>query len=164
MNGDEPEIRRERVYVETDLRVKEIMAKYGLSQSTASSAKRKGWFTKNYMQKQIIIDRSNFSVKAAYNLAGRVFWKNFAYKYDEVAMMLKEDLVQEAVTRLFELSGKVSSNEKYNANYARFYIAHNAMLAFIKTFLKQTRHKAIWRDTFEIVRRNPRLAPLLELG
>ena len=165
MKGDEPEIKRERVYVETELRVKDIMEKYGISQSTASNAKRKGWFTKNYMRKQIIIDRDAFSVKAAYNLAGRVFWKNFAFgRYEDTAMMLKEDLVQEAVTRLFELSGKVSTTEKYNDNYARFYIAHNAMLAFIKTFLKQTRHKAIWRDTFEIVRRNPRLAPLLELA
>jgi len=144
------------------LRVKEIMAKYGLSQSTASSAKKKGWFTKNYMQKQIILDRENFNPIAAYNLAGRVFWKNFAYRYKE-AIMLKDDLIQEAVTRLFELSGKISTTEKYNDNYARFWITHNAMLAFVTTYLKQTRHKAIWRDTYELVRNNPHLAPLLEV-
>lgn len=164
MKGDETkEIRRERVYVKIDLSTKELAQKHGISITTAGKAKKRGWFVKNYSLKQVIIDRKNFNAKAAYNLAGRVFWKNFAYRY-EAALQLKEDLIQEAVTRLFELSGKVSSNEKYNANYARFYIAHNAMLAYIKTFLKQTRHKAIWRDIFEIVKRNPRLAPLLELG
>ena len=79
-------------------------------------------------------------------------------------MLLKDDLIQEAVTRLFELSGKVSTTKKYNDNYARFFIAHNAMLAYLKTYLKQTRHQAIWRTVYEIVMRNPRLAPLLELG
>lgn len=164
MKGDEAkEIRRERVYVDTDLPATELMEKHGISITTAKKSKERGWFVKNYMQKQIILDRDNFNVKAAYNLAGRVFWKNFFYKYDS-AKMLKDDLVQEAVTRLFELSGKVSNNPKYNDNYARFYIAHNAMLSFMKTFLKQTRHQAIWRDIFEIVKRNPRLAPLLELN
>jgi len=164
MEGIEPkEIRREKVYVEAGLSTKEIMKKYGIAESTALNVRKRGWFVKNYMKKQIIIDRDNFNTKAAYNLAGRVFWKNFAFKYDE-AKMLKEDLIQEAVTRLFELSGKVSGNEKYNENYSRFYIAHNAMLSFLKTFLKQTRHRAIWRDTYEIIMRDPRLAALLELG
>jgi len=35
-------------------------------------------------------------------------------------MELKEDLVQEAVTRLFELSGKKSTTKRYSDNYARF--------------------------------------------
>ncbi len=164
MEGAEPkEIKREKVYVEPGLSTREIMEKYGIAESTALNVRKRGWFVKNYMKKQIIINRDNFNAKAAYNLAGRVFWKNFAYKYDD-AKMLKEDLIQEAVTRLFELSGKVSGNEKYNENYSRFYIAHNAMLAFIKTWLKQTRHKRIWKDAFEIIIRDPRLAPLLELG
>ena len=142
MKGDEPkEIRREKVYVDTNSSVKEIMEKHGILQSTATNAKKRGWFVKNYSKKQVMIDRSNFSVKAAYNLAGRVFWKNFAYKYSGIALQLKEDLVQEAVVRLFELSGKHSNNPKYNDNYSRFYIAHNAMLSFLKTYLKQTRHQ-----------------------
>lgn len=165
MEGAEPkEIKREKVYVEPGLSTKEIMEKYGIAESTACNVRKRGWFVKNYMQKQIIINRDNFNPKAAYNLAGRVFWKNFAYKY-EAAMTLKEDLVQEAVTRLFELSGKkIRTNKGYNENYGKFYIAHNAMLAYIKTFLKQTRHRAIWKDTFEIIMRDPRLAALLELG
>ena len=165
MKGDEPkEIRRERVVVDTNLTVKEIMEKYGTLQSTATNAKKRGWFVKNYSKKQILIDRDNFNPAAAYNLAGKVFWKNFAYKYSGIALQLKEDLVQEAVVRLFELSGKKSNNPKYSDNYAKFYIAHNAMLSFLKTYLKQTRHQAIWRSVYEIVMRNPRLAPLLELA
>ena len=165
MKGDEPkEIRRERIVVDTNSSVKEIMEKYEILQSTATNAKKRGWFVKNYSKKQVIIDPSNFSVTAAYNLAGRVFWKNFAYKY-EAALQLKEDLIQEAVTRLFELSGKkIRTDKGYNQNYGKFYIAHNAMLSFLKTYLKQTRHQAIWRSVYEIVKRNPRLAPLLELG
>ena len=115
------------------------------------------------MKKQIIIDRENFNPAAAYNLAGKVFWRNFAYKY-KVAKDLKEDMVQEAVTRLFELSGKKSTTTRYNDNYARFWVAHNAMLAFIKTWLKQIRYKEIWKNAFEIARYNPDLAPLLDYG
>ncbi len=111
----------------------------------------------------MIIDRENFNPAAAYNLAGKVFWRNFAYKY-KVAMDLKEDMVQEAVTRLFELSGKKSTTTRYSDNYIKFWIAHNAMLAFIKTWLKQVKYKEIWKDTVEVARCYPGLAPLLEYG
>ena len=45
-------------------------------------------------------------------------------------------MIQEAVTRLFELSGKVKerANGKYSENYANSWVAHNAMLAFLKTW------------------------------
>lgn len=113
---------------------------------------KKGFFVKkNYSQKQIILGRENFNPAAAYYLAGRVFWKNFAYKY-KFAIDLKEDLIQEAVTRLFELSGKKSNNDKYTDNYARFWIAHNAMLAFIKTWSKQNRYKELWKGIRDIAR------------
>jgi hypothetical protein len=38
-------------------------------------------------------------------------------------------MLQEAVTRLFELSGKTKemANGKYSENYATFWIAHNAV-------------------------------------
>ena len=107
-----------------------------------------------------MIDRDNFDIIASYRLAGRVYWKNFAYRYN-VAPNLKEELVQEAVTRLFELSGKKSTTSKYSDNYARFWIAHNAMLSFMKTWLKQIRYKYIWRDTKEIVKNTPELAVYL---
>ena len=82
------------------------------------------------------------------------FWKNFAFKY-KVALDIKEDMIQEAVTRLFELSGKKSNTEKYNDNYTRFWIAHNAMLAFIKTWLKQIRYKDLWQEALELLNCDP---------
>ena len=55
--------------------------------------------------------------------------------------------IQEAVTRLFELSGKTKemANGKYSENYATFWIAHNAMLAFLKTWERQNK----WCTSFE---------------
>ena len=42
---------------------------------------------------------------------------------------------------MYELSGKVKerSNEKYGMRYAYFYVAHNAMLSYLKTWRKQVR-------------------------
>lgn len=106
------------------------------------------------MKKQIIADRENFNPAATYNLAGKVCWKNFAFKY-KVALDIKEDMIQEAITRLFELSGKKSTTEKYNDNYTRFWIAHNAMLAFIKTWLKQIRYKDLRQKALELLHCDP---------
>ena len=42
-------------------------------------------------------------------------------------------MIQEAATRLFELSGRAKemANRKYSEKYANFWVAHNAMLAFL---------------------------------
>ncbi len=131
------EIRRERVSVPTDLSIKQLMEKFQISSTCASSAKKKGWFTKNYMKKQVIIDRENFHPGYSYTIARKVFKKSFSR--NPVALNIKDDLIQEAVTRMFELSGKVkeNANEKYNAQYGYFWVAHNAMLAYLKTWIRQ---------------------------
>jgi hypothetical protein len=71
--------------------------------------------------------------------------KNF--KRNPLAQSLYPDLIQEAVTRLFELSGKTKemANGKYSERYAGFWIAHNAMLAFLKTW----EHQNKWCTSFE---------------
>ncbi len=94
-------------------------------------------------------------------MAGKVYWRNFAHKY-RIAPYIKEDLVQEAVTRLFELSGKKSTTEKYNDNYVWFWIVHNAMLAFIKTWLKQIRYKSFWQEALELLQCDPEFSQRLE--
>ena len=94
---------------------------------------------KNYLKRQIIIDRENFNPAIAYNLAKRVYYKNFRFKFS-IAEEIKEDLIQEAAVRLFELSGKKSITEKYDDNYCKFWIAHNAMLVFLTTYKKQVRY------------------------
>jgi len=44
---------------------------------------------------------------------------------------------------MYELSGKVreNANEKYGAGYGYFWVAHNAMLAYLKSWRRQER----WR-------------------
>lgn len=101
-----------------------------------------------------MIDRDNFNPAIAYNLAKKVYYKNFRFKY-KMAEDLKEDLIQEATVRLFELSGKKSTTKRFSDNYQRFWIAHNAMLAFINTYLKQVRYKRIWKNAADVIQLSP---------
>jgi len=137
-----PEIRRERVLIPPELSSKEIQDQYGLPSERAWVARKKGFFVKNYSRKQVIIDAENFDPSISYSTAKKVFWKNFAW--NSVAASIKEDLIQEAVTRMYELSGKVKerSNEKYGIGYGFFWVAHNAMLSYLKTWRKGQRWKA----------------------
>lgn len=139
-----PEIRREKVFIPPEMTSKEIQEKYGLPKERSWVAKKKGFFVRNYSKKQVIIDPSNFDPSISYATAKRVFWKNFSW--NNVAVSIKEDLIQEAVTRMYELSGKVKerSNEKYGIGYAYFFVAHNAMLSYLKTWRKQMRWKTFY--------------------
>jgi len=136
-----PEIRREKVFIPPEMTPKEIKEKYGLSSKRAREVLKQGFFVKNYSKKQIIIDPENFDPAISYSTAKRVYWKNFAW--NSVAQSIKEDLIQEAVTRMYELSGKVKerANEKYGIGYGYFWVAHNAMLSYLKTWKRQMR----WR-------------------
>ena len=136
-----PEIRREKVFIPPEMTVQEITEKYDLPKERAWKEKKQGFFVKNYSKKQIVIDPSNFDPAISYSTAKKVFWKNFSW--NNVAMSIKDDLIQEGVTRMYELSGKVKerSNEKYGVGYAYFYVCHNAMLAYLKTWRKQGRYR-----------------------
>jgi hypothetical protein len=140
-----PEIRREKVFLQPGMSTQEIMRSYGLSSGQAYKARVKGFFVKNYSKKQIVIDRENFNSAVVYPLAKKVFAKNF--KRSLLAQSLYDDLIQEAATRLFELSGRTKemANKKYSENYASFWVAHNAMLAFLKTWERQNK----WCISFE---------------
>jgi hypothetical protein len=134
-----PEIRRQKVSV-TGLSTQEIRRQYGIKPGRAARASKVGYFIKNYMTPEIIIDASNFNGAYAYNVAGKVFWKTFA-RYDG-ALDLMPDMIQEAVKRMYELSGKLeemAARGKYNKNYHLYYIAHNAMLSFYKAYGKTNR-------------------------
>jgi hypothetical protein len=141
----DPEIRREKIYVQPGMSTKQVMETYGLSSDQAYDARVKGFFVKNYSKKQIIIDRDNFNTEVVCPLSKRVFGKNF--KRNPLAQSLYDDMIQEAVTRLFELSGRTKemANGKYSEKYANFWIAHNAMLAFLKTWERQNK----WCLSFE---------------
>ena len=135
------EIRREKVYVDTSLTSAEIRRKYTLPRSTADAAKKKGYFVKNYTGRQIMIDRAQFDYDRSVKIAQRVFYKNFFR--DDVANSIKEDMIQEAVVRQFELSGKPNTNPKYNKHYQFMYIAHNAMSAYLKTWIRQMSYSTV---------------------
>ena len=136
-----PEVRREKVVIPAEMTIEEVQEKYGLSRNKATRIKKQGFFVKNYSRKQIIIDPENFDPAASYNTAWKVYWKNFAW--NPVAQSIKEDLVQEAVTRMYELSGKVKegANEKYSIGFGFFMVASNAMLSFLKSWQRHTRHR-----------------------
>ena len=126
-----PEIRGEKVFLQPGMTTEEVKKTYGLSSDQAYAARVKGFFVRNYSKKPIVIDRGNFNSAVCYPLAKTVFAKNC--KRNPLAQSLYDDRVQEAVTRLFELSGKTKemANGKYSENYAGFWIDHNAMLAFL---------------------------------
>lgn len=136
-----PEIRREKIFIPPQMTPKEIKEKYGLSSKRAREVLKQGFFVKNYSKKQIIIDPENFDPLVSYSTAKRVYWKNF--RWSPLAQTLKEDLVQEAVVRMYELSGKVKerANGKYGIGYGYFWVAHNAMLSFLKTWQRQMRFR-----------------------
>ena len=115
-----PEIRREKVFIPPDMTAQEITEKYGLPKERSWKVKKQGFFVKNYSKKQVIIDPSNFDPAISYSTAKRVYWKNFSW--NSVAQSLKEDLIQEAVTRMYEKSGLVKerSNGKYTLGYQYF--------------------------------------------
>jgi hypothetical protein len=134
-----PEIRREKIYIPPEMTTKEIKEKYGLSSEKSYKVRKQGFFVKNYSKKQVIIDPENFDPSISYSTAKKVYWKNFAW--NSLARSIKEDLIQEAVTRMYELSGKVreNANEKYGIGYGFFWVAHNAMLSYLKTWKRQSR-------------------------
>jgi len=144
-----PEIKRERVLIPPEMTSKEIQEKYGLPSERAWAARRKGFFVKNYSQKQVIIVPENFDPSISYSTAKRVSWKNFSW--NSIAVSIKEDLIQEAVTRMYELSGKVKegSNEKYGIGYGYFWVAHNTMISYLKTWRKGQRWK-LFREMQEL--------------
>ncbi len=136
-----PEVRRERIIIPPAMTTEEIKQEYALNSRRAAVARRKGFFVKNYSKKQVIIDPENFDPAISYSTAKRVYWRNFAWR--PLAQSIKDDLIQEAVTRMYELSGKVkeNANERYGIGYGYFWVCHNAMLSYLKTWRRQTR----WR-------------------
>ena len=141
MTDEQRTVKREKVYVDQSLTNSQIRKKYNLTSSAAYNAKRKGFFVKNYGKRQIMIDRDQFDHGVAVKIANKVFKKNFFW--NDVARTIKDDLVQEAIVRQFELSGKPQTNEKYSKNYQRMLISHNAMISYLKAWITQMRYSTV---------------------
>ena len=146
METVDKEVRREKVFVPTGMTTKEIMLKYGVSESTAQTVRKRGWFIKNYSTNQIIIDREHFNPALCYSIAKQVFWKRF--RKNPVAESIKDDLIQEAVSLMFMQSGKIKAgaNEKYNSRYGYWWAAYNGMLAYLDKWIRQTQYDVELQD------------------
>jgi hypothetical protein len=146
-----PEIRRQKIVIPLEMSIQQIRQQYGLSQNRANQVKKQGFFVKNYSRKQVIVDRDNFDPAISYSTAKRVYFKNFAW--NSLAQSIKDDLIQEAVTRMYELSGKVKerASEKYTSGYHYHWVCHNAMLSYLKTWQRQMRWRVFGDITDEAV-------------
>jgi len=148
MESATQEIRREKVYIPQNMTTKEIMKKYNISESSAFTTRKRGWFVKNYGRNQVIIDRDNFNPKLSYSIAKQVFWKRF--RKNPVAVEIKEDMIQEAVSLMFMQSGKVKegANEKYNCRYGYWWVAYNAMMVYLNKWIRQTQDNVELQDDY----------------
>ena len=148
METTDQEIRREKVFIPQDMTNKEIIAKFGISPACASISKKRGWFIKNYGRNQVIIDRAHFHPASAYSIAKQVFWKRF--RNIPTAISIKEDMIQEGVSLMFMQSGKIKAGatEKYNDRYGFWWVAFNAMLAYLDKWIRQTRYDVELHDEY----------------
>jgi len=140
------EVRRKKVFISSDMSTREIMQKYGVAESTAHRSKKTGWLIKNYSTNQIIIDRENFHPAMSYSVAKQVYWKRF--RKNPIAASIKDDMIQEAVSLMFMQSGKVKegANERYNDKYGYWWVAYNAMLAYLNKWIRQTQYDVELED------------------
>jgi len=143
METTDQEIRREKVFIPQDMTNKEIIAKFGVSPGCASNAKKRGFFIKNYMRNQIIIDRAHFHPEISYSIARQVFWKRF--RRHPIALTIKDDMIQEAVSLMFCQSGKIKAgaNEKYNDRYGYWWTAFNGMSSYLNKWIRQTQYDVV---------------------
>ncbi len=146
------EIRRQKVYVPKSMTTKQIMEKYGLKEGTASNAKKKGFFVKNYSRPQVCVDPSKFNVDICYNIAGKVFKSNLSR--DPVAMSIREDLIQEAVKSMWEKSGLLKESKKYNINYQYYFVARNYMNSYLTKWKRQMQYNKIIEDLVNAIKQN----------
>ena len=129
------EIRRQKVYVPKSMTTNQVMEKYGLKKAAACTARRKGFFVKNYSRIQVCVDPSKFNVDLCYNIAGKVFWRNLSR--DPIAMSIRDDLIQEAVKSMWEKSGLLKESKKYSINYQYYFVARNYMNSYLVKWKRQ---------------------------
>ena len=60
------EIRRQKVYVPKSMTTNQVMEKYGLKEGAAYTARKKGFFVKNYSRPQVKVDPSKFDPDICY--------------------------------------------------------------------------------------------------
>ena len=148
------EIRRQKIYVPKSMTTNQLMKKYGLKSRAASTARKKGFFVKNYSRPQVCVDPSKFNVDLCYNIAGKVSKSNLSR--DPVARSIKEDLIQEAVKSMWEKSGLLKESKKYNINYQYYFVARNYMNSYLTKWKRQMKYNRIIEDLVDAIKINGR--------
>jgi hypothetical protein len=148
------EVRRQKITVSKSMTTKQIMEKYGLKSRAANTARKKGFFVKNYSRPQVCVDPSKFNVDLCYNIAGKVFKSNLSR--DPVAMSIREDLIQEAVKSMWEKSGLLKESKKYNINYQYYFVARNYMNSYLTKWKRQMKYNRIIEDLVDAIKINGR--------
>ena len=148
------EIRRQKVYIPKSMATNQVMEKYGLKQGAAYSARKKGFFVKNYSRTQVCVDPSKFNVDLCYNIAGKVFKSNLSR--DPVAMSIRDDLVQEAVEAMWCKSGLLKESKKYSINYQYYFVARNYMNSYLTKWKRQMQYNKIIEDLVAAIKQGGR--------
>ena len=148
------EIRRQKITVPKSMTTNQVMEKYGLKPRAANTARKKGFFVKNYSRPQVCVDPSKFNVDLCYNIAGKVFKSNLSR--DPVARSIKDDLIQEAVKSMWEKSGLLKESTKYSINYQYYFVARNYMNSYLSKWKRQMQYNRIIEDLVDAIKINGR--------
>jgi hypothetical protein len=146
------EIRRHKVYVPKSMTTNQVMEKYGLKSGAAYTARKKGFFVKNYSRPQVCVDPNKFDPDICYRIAGRVFKSNLSR--DPVAMSIRSDLIQEAVKSMWEKSGLLKESKKYSINYQYYFVARNYMNSYLTKWKRQMQYNRIIEDLVAAIKQN----------
>ena len=148
------EIRRQKVIVPKSMTTNQVMEKYGLKERSGHTARKKGFFVKNYSRPQVCVDPSKFNPDICYRIAGKVFKSNLSR--DPVAMSIREDLIQEAVKSMWEKSGLLKESKKYSINYQYYFVARNYMNSYLSKWKRQMEYNRIIEDLVNAIKQNTR--------
>ena len=148
------EIRRQKVYVPKSMTTNQVMEKYGLKPGAAYTARKKGFYVKNYSRPQVCVDPSKFDPNICYRIAGKVFKSNLSR--DPVAMSIRDDLIQEAVKSMWEKSGLLKESKKYSINYQYYFVARNYMNSYLAKWKRQMEYNKIIEDLVNAIKQNTR--------
>ncbi len=130
----------------------QVMEKYGLKEGAAYTARKKGFFVKNYSRPQVKVDPNKFDPDICYRIAGKVFKSNLSR--DPVAMSIREDLIQEAVKSMWEKSGLLKETKKYSINYQYYFVARNYMNSYLSKWKRQMQYNRIIEDLVNAIKQN----------
>jgi hypothetical protein len=148
------EIRRQKVFIPKSMTTNQVMEKYGLKKAAANTARKKGFFVKNYSRPQVCVDPSKFNADICYRIAGRVFKSNLSN--DPVAMSIRSDLIQEAVKSMWEKSGLLKESKKYSINYQYYFVARNYMNSYLTKWKRQMEYNKIIEDLVAAIKQGGR--------